>query len=134
MGKNPKFQALNRRVFERIQKDFATAGITPSLTEQSYPFNGTVLFGFFTICAVIWCTFVFIVYEADTFGEYTQCVCACSFAILIVFVLLTVILKVKKLFKLIESCDALVNSSECSLLLEYIKLDLHPTVFIVFQH
>lgn len=105
--------------FEKVQKNLATAGITSNLLDQSHPFNGTILYGFLKLGSAIYCTAIFIIHDADTFGEYTQSVCACSFEILIIFALLIIVLKAKKLFKLINSVDALVNTSECTLPWEY---------------
>lgn len=103
----PKFKA-----FEIIRKNFANAGITPTLVKQSYPFNGTVLIGFFMLTSAIYGTSVFIIIDAYTFAEYTQSIYADSLLILIAIAVLILILKVKNLFEFIVGCDYLVNVCE----------------------
>lgn len=110
--KKPKTQPSRLKSFEIIQKNLAFAGITPNLANQSYPFNRTILFGFLTLGSAIYCSVVFIIYEADTFAEYTQSVYVVSLAILIILVLLMMVLKVKKLFNFIDCCEDFINTSE----------------------
>lgn len=104
---SPKLKA-----FGIIQKNFAIAGITPSLANQSYPFNGRILFGILVLGACIYSMSVFILYEADSFLEYTQSTYAGSLVTLIIFVLLIIIFKVRKLFELISGCDDLIKTGE----------------------
>lgn len=106
------------KVFELIQKNFATAGITPSLADQSYPFNMIILSGFLALSSGIYCTFIFILYGAQTSVEYTQSVYTCSMVILFILVLLILILKVDNLFELINGCAELVNTSEYEINIE----------------
>lgn len=87
-------------------------GITPSLADQSCPLNGIILFGFFILVSVIYCSIVFIVLDAGTFAEYTQAVYTGSLGTLIIFGLLILIIKVKNLFEFIDNTDKLVNTSE----------------------
>lgn len=109
----PKAQLQKLETFETSRKYFALLGTTPSLAEQqSYPFNGTILFGFFLLASAIYCTSVFIVYDAETFAEYTQAVYTDSLATIIVIGLLDFIFKVDTLFELLNGCDKLVNTSE----------------------
>lgn len=100
------------KVFELIQRSFATVGIAPILVDQSYPLNGRILFGFLLLDSGICITVKFIIYEAKTFAEYTQCIYGCSMGAIIIISLLILILKVKKLFEFVSDCDGLVNTSE----------------------
>lgn len=106
----PKLQA-----FEIIQKYFAFAGITPSLAKQPYPLNASILFGILMLGAAIYFTSVFIIYEAETFAQYTQSVYAVSLVALIALALLIIILKVESLFEYFNKNDILVNTSEYSI-------------------
>lgn len=58
------------------------------------------------------CNFKFIFYEAKTFSEFTQSIYLSSVTVVIIFVLFNFVLKVKKLYGLIDDCESLVNTSE----------------------
>lgn len=105
-----KPQSFKLKTFEIIQENFAIAGITPKLVHQSYPFNGTILFGFLMICSVICCSSVFLICDAETFSEYT--IYTASIATVILLSILIIIFKVEKLFKYINGNDDIVNSSK----------------------
>lgn len=107
-----KSQPANLKALEIIRKNFAIISITPSLADQSYPFNGAILFGFLSLAAGIYCTSVFIIYEADTFAEYTQSIYMDSLLIFISIALLILMAKVGKLFEVINCCNDIVNTSE----------------------
>lgn len=111
-SKREKPQSLKYKTFEIIRKNFALAGITPKLVHQSYPFNGTILFGFLMICSVICCSSVFLICDAETFSQYTQAIYTASIATIILLSLLIIIFKVEKLFKYINGNDDIVNSSK----------------------
>lgn len=107
-----KSQSSKLKVCEMSRKYLAIVGITPNLAHQSYPLNGTTLFGFLMHGATTYCISMFIVSDAETFIDYTQAIYSCSIVTLIELALLTLILKVEKLFELITGCDDLVNTSE----------------------
>lgn len=109
-----KFQPSKLQAFEVIQKNLATAGIIPKLAHQPYPFNWTISFGFVLLGSSIYCTSVFIIYDAKTFAEYTQSVYTDSLITLIILALVITIIKVEKLFQYVSgNDDHLVNTSEC---------------------
>lgn len=105
-------QSSKLEVFEMSRKYFATMGFTPNLVHQTYPFNGSILLGFLALGSSICNAFVFIVHDAGTFAEYTNSVYTISAMTLIIVSLLILILKVEKLFELINRCDMLVNTSQ----------------------
>lgn len=107
-----KPQPPKLKAFEMIQKNLATAGITPSLVDQSYPFNWTISFEFLIFGTSIYLTFVFIIYDVGTFAEYTQIVYSNSLATLIVFALLILLCKIEKLFDFIDDTDNINSTSE----------------------
>lgn len=100
------------KVFEMIQKSLATAGITPGLVDQSYPFNWTISFEFLMFGTCIYLTCVFIIHDVGTFAEYTQAVYSNSLATLIVFALLILLCKAEKLFEFIDDTDNINSTSE----------------------
>lgn len=111
-SKQSKFQSQKPKPFEIIQKNLATIGITPSLADQSYPFNWTILCGILILSLNIFFLSMFIIYDAETFVEFTQSVYMTTLSTLINLCLLVLILKVKNLFKLIDGCDDLVSTSK----------------------
>lgn len=111
MENSNKLQSPKLKAFETIQKNLASVGITPALASQSYPFNATIFYGFLKLGSAVYCTSIFIIFDAETFVEYTQSIYVDSLAMLIIFALLIVILKVERLFKYISGND-LVNTSE----------------------
>lgn len=107
-----KSQSSKLRAFEKIKRNLATAGFTPSLSDQPCLLNKTILSGFLMMLAVIYCTCEFIIHDAKTFSEYTQSVFTCSLATLIFLVLIIFVVKVKKLFGFITVVDEMINTSE----------------------
>ena len=107
-----KSQPPKLKVFEITQKNFVTVGITPNLVDQTYPFNGMILFGFLLLGSAIYCTFLFIIYDAETYAEYTQAIYISSVATLIIVMLMIVTTKAKKLFKFINACNDFVDTCE----------------------
>lgn len=106
------------KVFETIQTNLATIGITSNLANQSYPFNRIILMGFLMLGSAISSISVFIVCAAETLDDFTQSICAWSMVTLAIICLLILILKVEKLFEFINGCDDLVNTSESTPLWE----------------
>lgn len=100
------------KAFEINKKYFTTIGITPNLTDQSWPLNGIILFEFLMLGSAICCTFVFIIYDAETFGDYTQSVYTGSVVTFGILALVILIVKADKLFAIFNGCDEIVNTSE----------------------
>lgn len=99
------------RAFESIRKNLATAGITENLRDQSYPFNGIILFGFLLLGLANACVFVFIFNDANEFADYTQAVFGISVVTVFIFALLILILRVEQLFAFIDGGNELFNIS-----------------------
>lgn len=108
----PKTPSPKCKVFEIALSNVATVGISPDLVTQAYPANGKILMGFLILGYGIYATSAFLTYDAETFTEYTQSFCICSFAILNISILLILMLKVEKMFELINACDQFVNTSK----------------------
>lgn len=109
-----KSQAIKlpkRKVFQIIQRNLASAGITPNLLNQPYPVNGKIFVGFLILGLFMCCNFKYTFYEAKTFVEYTQTVYVGSLAAVIFLALTIIILKVDKLFELIDECENIVQTS-----------------------
>ena len=100
------------KIFKLIQKNFKVVGIEPSLVAQKYPINRKILVGFLMLSfSFIW-NLMTILYEANTFVEYTQSIYTCSLAALIFLALVILLLNVTKMFNLIDGCSKFANLSE----------------------
>lgn len=95
------------KIFQLTQKHFATIGISRNLVMQPYPINVNILMAFVTII----CNLVYAIDGAKTLAEYTQSIYIISMAILVIFALMIIILKVDKLFELIGNFESIVNTS-----------------------
>lgn len=111
--KNPKPKQPKMLVFQAIQKTFAVAGITRKLVTQAYPLNVKIVMGFLLLNTGATINLIYTVWYADTFAEYTQSIYVFSLVELLVFALLIVIFKVDELFKFVDTCNGIVNTSEC---------------------
>lgn len=109
-----KAQRPKLKAFEVFQKYFATLGITPSFTAQSYPFNWAIAFQFLVFGSSIYFTSVFIAYDAKTFSSYTQSVYIGAVTAFATHAILILIFKAEKIFKIIDGSDALINTGELS--------------------
>lgn len=101
------------KIFELTLKNFATVGITANLPRQPYPLNARISTGFLILNSYLICNAVFVVYEAETFTDYTQSIYIGSSTALILFALIILVFKSKKLFQLIGDCENLINTSMC---------------------
>lgn len=109
---NPESQQPRLKAFEIVKTNLATAGITPTLADQSYPLNGTILFGFVVLGLSIFSATAFIIYEAETITDYTQSVYSCSLLGVISFGFINSVFKVVKLYEMIHCYDDIINTSE----------------------
>lgn len=99
------------KVFQTTQKNFAMMGISRKLATQAYPLNVRILMGFLILYSLAIFNLIYTIYYAKTFAEYTQSVYVFSLGALIILALFIVILKVNKLFELIDNCNSIVNMS-----------------------
>lgn len=100
------------KIFQSIQRNFATIGITVDLATQSYPLNGRIFVGVSILASIAICNFIYIFYEAETSAEYTEAIFMSTIAIPFFLALMILILNVKLMFKSIQQCENLVNTSE----------------------
>lgn len=107
-----KSQQPKRRVFEIIQKNLVTAGITPDLANKSCPLNATTLLIFLSQSAAMYFTSVFIIYDAESIADYTQSIYTETLLTMVILALLILILKAKQLFEFIDSSNDMANTSE----------------------
>lgn len=100
------------KILQVTQKNFATVGISATLSTRTYPLNGQILLDFALLGLYFICYLMYTFFEAKTFAEYTQSIYLSSMIALIIFVLLIIISNVKRLFDVIIDAENLVNSSE----------------------
>lgn len=100
------------KIFQLTRKNFAVAGIDPSLVKQPYPFNRKIFMNFFTLLVGVICNLMHSFYEAQTFGEHLQSIYMCSLTVSIILALAIVLLNVDKFFSFMDASEKLVNRSE----------------------
>lgn len=81
-----------------------------NLVLQPYPFNGRVFMVFSMLGLAIICNLIYTFNEVKIFTEYTKSIFMTSLAMLTILALLITVLSVKKLFKLIDTYENIVNT------------------------
>lgn len=98
-------------IFKAIGKHFAMIGIIPKLVTQSYPINVKMFTVFLMPTLGVIFVGVYVVKYAESFVEYTQAIFMASAGCLVSFLLLAMILKVKKLYEFISCLEKMTNTS-----------------------
>lgn len=100
------------RIFQTVQKNFAFLGISPALMDQPYPFNRRILFGCLIFGSALISVFISIIFEANTFWEFSQSAFFGSVLVSGILALLFLVFRVPRLFKLIASFEHVIETSE----------------------
>lgn len=116
-----KHTSSKLKIYQVIQKNFATLGICPNLTMQPYPINGKIFIGFQILISGIYFLLMYIFNDAQTFIEYTQTIYICSCATLMSIAFIIILINVEKLFNLINNCEKVINTRMCSHFIEIIE-------------
>lgn len=74
--------------------------------------------GFLTLNTTLLCSVMYIIYEAESFAEYTQSAYTISLTAQILFDFFVVILKADTLFDFIDNCEIIVNTRKSIMLAE----------------
>lgn len=106
----PKFPKM--KILQATKKQLAMIGISKSLTLQTHPFNGRILMSLLALNVTLVFFSLYIIYDAESFAEYMQCVYAMSLTIQIIFDLITAALQANQLFEYIENSESLIDFSE----------------------
>lgn len=109
---NPQSDFPKMKAFKTVQKNFSLLGICPDLVNQSYPLNCKVITALLVIITGVSFVVTYVCNDAETFIDYTQSVFVAAAGSLVLFLLLILILKVKKLFEFISRCDLMLNTSK----------------------
>lgn len=94
------------------QLNFALVGIDRTLATQRYPMNGRLLMTFLVLNAILICSVMYIIYEADTFKAYLESVYITFATILITGVFIIIILKSHEMFEFMENIESFINTRE----------------------
>lgn len=100
------------KILQLTQQNFATIGISPNLVLQSYPINVKIFLGLFTSNSYIICSMIYLIYTANSITENTQIIFMSLVAAVIVLLLFALIVNAGGLFKYINDCEDIVNTSE----------------------
>lgn len=93
-----------------VEKNFATLGLSPS--NQIYPINGKVLFGFLVFECTTVSQFMYIFNVANGFMEYMEVVSATSGTIVMFICFVTIMARKTTIFESIDDINKLINTSE----------------------
>lgn len=102
------------RIFQRIQRQYAILGIRPSKRwlQNDLPFNGRIALGFSLFACLICSQFVYIIYVANDFMEYIECICSVSGAIITFVCFAAVVYRRTTLFDGIGDIEKLIDTSK----------------------
>ena len=94
------------KIFKLIQENFKVVGFESSSVEQNYPFNRKIFMGFLTVSISFLWNLMTMLYEANTFVEYTQCIHMCSVSALIIFNIFLHFITIVFMWSLVTICGA----------------------------
>lgn len=109
-NQEPKLPQLE--VFKTTLKKLAMMGITSALVQQPYPFDRKMLMPLLSLTIGVSFVSVYIVNYANTFVDYTRAFFMWAAAWLVIFLLIILIFKVKKLFEFVNRSGIIANASE----------------------
>lgn len=107
---NPQTKLPQLMILKTIREKLALIGITPKLLAQSFPFDWNMLLTFLQISAGVSFIGMYIFLCAESFNDYTQSVFVGAGGSLVFFILLVFVLKVGKLFELINRLNEIANT------------------------
>lgn len=99
-------------ILKTVQEKLTLVGISPKLVTQSYPFDWKMLMTFLEIGVGLSFVGMYVSKYAETFIDYTQSVFLGAAGSLVVFILMVLVLKVKKLFEFFNRCNSIINTSK----------------------
>lgn len=105
---------MKMKVFRKIQANLEILGINKNqaMQMQNHPYNGKILMDLLILSYSIASHFLYILYDAKSFDEYIECICAISASILITTCFAAMVFKMTTLFELIERKEDLIATSE----------------------
>lgn len=116
---NSKPKLPNIRIFQSTNKYLAILGISSNLLVQPHPFNRNISIGFLIMTSALICNFVYVIFEDETFWEFTQSIYFCSDSLVCTLSLSILVFRANKLYKFIVSLENAINASECEFRIKY---------------
>lgn len=110
--KELKPESSKMKIFQMSQKYFTILGISPNLIVQPYPFNRRISIGFLMLGLVLICNYVFIIYGAKTFLDFSQSIYIGSALAVGSLALAVLVFRVKILFEFIVNFENAINTSK----------------------
>lgn len=105
------------KIFQTIQKQYATVGISPSNpSTRDLPFNGRILFGFLLFGCLILLQLMHIFYVASGFLEYVVCVSTTCGTVIVLVCFGAIVFRTAVLFEGIEKIEEVIDKSKAVLL------------------
>lgn len=109
---NPPPNLPKIKIFQKIQKNLYKIGIDSNSATQLNPFNAKNLMGLLSLGLGIIGSIMYIIIEAKTFIEFTESIFECTAFIQIILNLMIMIFYLSELFKAINNCECLANTSK----------------------
>lgn len=114
-AENSQSKIPKKKILQSVLTNFAILGIQPDSVAQPCLLNGRILIGFCSLGLAMIGFLNYLIYEAETFIEYTQTVYIESAVVTMMFILMIIILNVEKIFKFMENCEQIVNMCRCNI-------------------
>lgn len=111
------------KLFQTAQKNFALLGINPYDPSRKNQFNKNIFLYILLVVSCFTQTGAFLIFEANTFDEYTEGIYILSASILSPMAVASLAFQLKTLFKLIKRCENIFDSSKWEMM--DIKVDSH---------
>lgn len=100
------------RIFQAVRRNFEFLGICPALLDQPYLFNCRILLGCLIFGSGLISVFISLIFEANTFWEFTQTAFFGSVLVSGILALLFLVFRVPRLFKLFANFEHVIDTSE----------------------
>lgn len=100
------------KILQKVQKQFALVGISPSSDHSTELFNKKIFVGFFLYGYPIVSQIIYIVQVANGFIEYVECVCATAASTIVFVCFASIVLRKAAVFKLIDDVEKLIDTSK----------------------
>lgn len=121
------------KILQIVQKNLTFIGIGPDSAMHLQSYIGKILIGLLLIGSGIFDLLIYIFTVAETFAEYTQSIYVCSVFILIALSLVITIFNLNNLYKTINDCECLINTSELKLNVHFKKPKEQHKIFYFLQ-
>ena len=112
MANQRKSKEEKMKVLQTSQKYFAIMGISSEQSNQKYPMNAKILIGFIVLGYSFVAHLVYLIYIANTFDKYIECICATVAMAVITTCFLSMVFGMNLLLESIDNIEKLIETSK----------------------